>query len=130
MKPVEEIYLTPKEKRLLKYIEKNDLWLKDKRALSKEFSALKYYGMIAFRIDKRFPIEMEDGSTFPLENVCEAVPDVAQYWRYTNQLQKNQWKESRRYWITTGIAIVALIKSFFPEISAGLAWLLKLLAQQ
>lgn len=36
---------------------------------------------------------------------------------------------NRRYWITTGIAIVALIKAFLPEISAGLASLLKLLMQ-
>lgn len=130
MKSVEDIYLNFKEKRLLRRIERHGLWLKDKRASSKEFSTLNFYGMLAFRTDKRFPIEIEDGSTFPLENVCEAVPDVSQYWRYTKQLQKNQWKESRRYWITTGIAIAALIKSFFPEISAGLAWLLKLLAKQ
>jgi len=39
-------------------------------------------------------------------------------------------KESFRYWITTGIAVAALIKSFLPEICAGLAWLSKLLTQQ
>lgn len=38
-------------------------------------------------------------------------------------------KEDIRYWITTAIAAAALVKSFLPEISAGLAWLLKLLGQ-
>ena len=38
-------------------------------------------------------------------------------------------KENIRYWITTTIAAAALIKSFLPEISAGLAWLSKLLGQ-
>lgn len=130
MRPVEEIYLNSKEKRLLRRIEKYGLWLKDKRSLSKEFSTLNSYGMLSFRTDKRFPIEIEEGSTFPLENVCETVPDVAQYWRYTKNLQKKQWKESRRYWITTGIAIAALIKAFLPEIFAGWALLLKLLTQK
>lgn len=37
---------------------------------------------------------------------------------------------NRRYWITTGIAILAVVKSFLPEIRAAAAWLLKLLTQQ
>ena len=50
----------------------------------------------------------------------------------TYQLQQKQVarQQSRRYWITTGIAVVALVKSFMPEISAGLALLWSLLAQQ
>lgn len=38
-------------------------------------------------------------------------------------------KESIRYWITTTIAVAALIKAFLPEISAGLAWLSTQLTQ-
>ena len=38
-------------------------------------------------------------------------------------------KEDIRYWVTTAIAAAALVKSFFPEIAAGLEWLSKLLGQ-
>lgn len=37
--------------------------------------------------------------------------------------------DTRRYWITTIIAIIALVKSFLPEIRAVLAWLWQLLTQ-
>ena len=30
-------------------------------------------------------------------------------------------RNTRRYWITTGIAVAALIKAFLPELSEGLA---------
>lgn len=43
---------------------------------------------------------------------------------------KREKKVNRRYWITTGIAILALVKSFLPEICAAAAWLLKLLTQK
>lgn len=33
----------------------------------------------------------------------------------------NRRRDTRRYWITTGIAVAALIKAFLPEISEGLA---------
>lgn len=36
---------------------------------------------------------------------------------------------NRRYWITTGIAVVALVKSFMPELTAAAALLWKLLTQ-
>lgn len=52
------------------------------------------------------------------------------YFMYLKQSKRTVNKETRRYWITTIIASVALIKSFMPEISAGLAWLLKLLGKQ
>lgn len=49
---------------------------------------------------------------------------------FSKRSRSNFRKESFRYWITTAIAAIALIKSFMPEISAGLAWLLKLLERQ
>ena len=52
------------------------------------------------------------------------------YFMYLKQSKRSLKKETRRYWITTIIASVALIKSFMPEISAGLAFLLKLLGRQ
>lgn len=36
---------------------------------------------------------------------------------------------NRRYWVTTGIAIAALIKSFFPELTAAAALLWQLLTR-
>ena len=33
----------------------------------------------------------------------------------------NRRRNTRRYWITTGIAVAALIKAFLPELSEGLA---------
>ena len=35
----------------------------------------------------------------------------------------------RRYWLTTGIAVAALVKSFMPELTAAAALLWKLLTQ-
>ena len=46
------------------------------------------------------------------------------------QQKRTARRESRRYWITTVIAIVALIKSFMPELSSGWAFLWNILAQQ
>lgn len=49
---------------------------------------------------------------------------------FSRRSKANSRKNSRRYWITTLIAVIALVKSFMPEISAGLVWLLKLLGLQ
>lgn len=38
--------------------------------------------------------------------------------------KKKQRRETRRYWITTAIALIALIKSFTPEILSIAGWLL------
>lgn len=45
------------------------------------------------------------------------------------QDRKIERQKNIKYWITTGIAIVALIKSFVPEISLLLEVLLKVLKQ-
>lgn len=50
------------------------------------------------------------------------------YLMYLNRESKAQKTQSIRYWITTAIAVVALIKSFMPEICAGLAWLCQLIS--
>lgn len=41
-----------------------------------------------------------------------------------NRITQSDKKEARRYWITTIIALIALIKSFMPEILSITAWLL------
>ena len=57
---------------------------------------------------------------------CKLSPTGKDLKAYRAQQSHVAKKADRRYWITTGIAIIALIKAFMPEISAGLAWLLRL----
>lgn len=52
------------------------------------------------------------------------------YVENTRTRQTREKTVNRRYWITTGIAALALVKSFLPEILAGWALLLKLLTPQ
>lgn len=53
------------------------------------------------------------------------TPAGERHLEYLRSQKRIKHLESRRYWITTAIAITALIKSFLPEILAGLNWLLK-----
>lgn len=52
------------------------------------------------------------------------------YLLYTLDIKNQRSIDWRHFWITTVIAIFALIKSFLPEISEVLALLWKLLAQK
>lgn len=52
------------------------------------------------------------------------------YLLYALDIKDQRSIDRRHFWITTVIAIVALIKSFLPEICGGLALLLKLLMQK
>lgn len=52
-----------------------------------------------------------------------------QYLAYNHSIRKASRGNWIRYWITTSIAIVALIKAFLPEIGVIAALLLKLLTQ-
>lgn len=62
----------------------------------------------------------------PEKGVC-AISDFGEDLRaYQKQQTNARRKDSRRYWITTVIASAALVKSFMPEILAGLELLLKL----
>lgn len=66
----------------------------------------------------------------PQKGIC-TISDIGKDLRaYQAKMERSARKEDRKYWITTIIAVVALIKSFMPEISAGLAWLSTLLGQQ
>lgn len=66
----------------------------------------------------------------PEKGICSLSDTGKDLRAYQAQQNKVERQSSRRYWITTAIAAIALIKAFMPEISAGLAWLLKLLGQQ
>ena len=51
-------------------------------------------------------------------------------WEYEQKVRKKAAKrDTRRYWITTGIAAVALIKAFFPELREAVEAVWKLLTQ-
>ena len=66
----------------------------------------------------------------PEIGVCK-ISDLGKDLRALQSLRKKEASQSsRRYWITTIIAIIALIKAFMPEIAATAAWLSKLLGQQ
>lgn len=58
---------------------------------------------------------------------CEIRPRGKNYLLYLKNSRRQNRVESIRYWITTVIAVIALLKSFSQELSAGLAWLLKLI---
>ena len=58
---------------------------------------------------------------------CRINDKGRDYLVYWNKKKQAEWKSDRRYWITTIIALAALLKSFAPEISAAMASLWKLL---
>lgn len=61
---------------------------------------------------------------------CRINNSGKDYLVYWENRKREERKADRRYWITTIIAIAALLKSFAPEISAAMALLWKLLARQ
>lgn len=98
-------------------------------------SAVLTVGQFQLLIKKGLLLDSMDGKSgwfgnLPDFGICK-LSDLGKDLR-AYQLQQKQIarQQSRRYWITTGIAVVALVKSFMPEISAGLALLWSLLAQQ
>lgn len=76
-----------------------------------------------------FPYQPVEGAISIPTNALSLSDNGTIYISYLNEEKKAGRASARRYWITTGIAVAALIKSFLPEISAGLAWLWKLLTQ-
>lgn len=85
-------------------------------------------------IQKRLILDSMNGKSswfddLPDYGECKLSPTGKDLKAYRAQQSHIAKKADRRYWITTGIAVIALIKAFMPEISSGLAWLLRLLAQ-
>ena len=94
-------------------------------AKTAEFKRLREFGFIIFCSDPDISpiITTELGE---IDGNCFCVSDTGeQYLR----IHATRHKKDRRYWITTTIALIALIKSFLPEMSAAAAWLLRQLAQ-
>lgn len=116
--PFENISLSFDETKALKILTKSNLLLdgKSKEALLR---------LIRLGLAEKYRTRYSNVPCFGV-SISSKGKD---YFMYLKQSKRTLKKETRRYWITTIIASVALIKSFMPEISAGLAWLLKLLEQ-
>lgn len=71
--------------------------------------------------------DLPDNRTINFCQIRERGQNYLMYVKHTKALKRI---ESRRYWITTVIAVTALIKAFLPEICAGLEGLLMLLVPQ
>lgn len=124
MTSLSEIYLSRTELWLLKFIyfHKNHTIARDSSLASKKtFLKLKDFQFVELFYDfEKFPEIMDD--TGAIEANCYHVSDLGEQFL---RLQAVRFKADRRYWITTGIAIVALIKSFLPELTALAERLLK-----
>lgn len=124
MTSLSEIYLSRTELWLLKFIyfHKNHTIARDSSLASKKtFLKLKDFQFVELFYDfEKFPEIMDD--TGAIEANCYHVSDLGEQFL---RLQSVRFKADRRYWITTGIAIVALIKSFLPELTALAERLLK-----
>lgn len=124
MTSLSEIYLSRTELWLLKFIyfHKNHTIARDSSLASKKtFLKLKDFQFVELFYDfEKFPEIMDD--TGAIEANCYHVSDLGEQFL---RLQAVRFKADRRYWMTTGIAIVALIKSFLPELTALAERLLK-----
>lgn len=58
--------------------------------------------------------------------ICRATSLGEDYLVWLDSQGKARRMETLRYCITTAIALAALVKSFWPELSAAAAWLLRL----
>ena len=121
MKPVDEIILSRKEKRLLRKIEKEVISLDDPETKTAEFSVLNGYGMLEQTVSDKFPKKLDPyGNT--MVNAYKISDEVSRYWLYQKQQRRTSRKESRRYWITTAIAVVALALSVLSLIWQMYTW--------
>lgn len=112
-----EIELTRREMRLLKNLSKAPALVSPRNE-----PVLKRL----YRLDLAYPCYCRT----PDEPRKAAISDFGtDYLNFTLARKDQRRIESIRYWITTAIAVAALIKAFLPELSAGLAWLLRLLKQ-
>ena len=118
---VTKVHLTKKERKVFKKFGDDGT----AELTLAEFETLRHTKLIQDRLGNYPP----GSSTLPPSGKCWLSGDGAEYRRYYLAQRAAERKSTRRYWITTGIAIAALVKSFWPEISSALAWLLTLPGQ-
>lgn len=121
MKPIDEILLSKQEKRLLREIEKSEIARNDLRTKTPAFSALIGYDMLELIVSKKFPIEY-DMYNNPIPNAYTVVNEVSRYWLYQAEKKSASRKESRRYWVTTVVAIVALVLALLSLVWQIYTW--------
>lgn len=121
MEDVEKILLNAPETRLLKYIQKHQMWNQDERVQTQEFKRLEFYRMLEDYTDERFPILYSDGIPIPEPNAYRTVFEVEHYFRYQKEKRKAERKGFRRDLILGIIGclaggIVTLATEHFSEI--------------
>ena len=115
----DKIVLTPEELNILRK-------LVDQKPIDQDLCK-KYPQFYAIGFLKRKEIPGRIG-TVPFGNYF--VDERAkQYIRYVDSQRKLRMQNTRRYWITTAIALAALVKSFWPEITSIAEALLQRLMQ-
>ena len=90
MKPIDEILLSKREKRLLREIEESEIARNDQRTKTLAFSALIGYDMLELIVSKKFQIEY-DMYNNPIPNAYAVVDEVSRYWLY--QAEKKSVQE-------------------------------------
>lgn len=97
-------------------------------------TAMLAYNEFALLRNKGLVKDQMDGASgwfdaLPEHGTCQLTDTGKSLRAYQTAEAKLRKTETLRYRITTGIALVALIKSFWPELSAAVAKLLMLLGQ-
>lgn len=97
-------------------------------------TAVLTYDEFALLRNKGLVKDQMDGASgwfdaLPEQGMCQLTDAGKSLHAYQIAEAKSKRTEALRYRITTGIALVALIKSFWPELSAAVAKLLMLLGQ-
>ena len=114
----EKIVLSKDEIKALKLLQSGDLLIDNE---SKEsLNRLVHLGLA-----EKYRTMLHDKSTFGVTLSYRGKD----FLMFSRKMKRDNRKEAYRYWITTAIAVLALIKSFLPEISVGLEMLWKQLTQ-
>ena len=124
----QKIYLNPAERKALHEVSKA-VMIPDNVMDDYPYDRLLRLNLLEHVYCDDFPYVPVEGVISIPTNALSLSDNGKIYIAYLNEKRELSRTDSKRYWITTAIAVTALIKSFLPEISAGLERLLKLLGQ-
>lgn len=123
----DDLYLLPAERRLLKQLQRHGRVVVS-AANQDAYRKLNGYGLVFKPYDS-----VSDGigsSSRQYHAECLLTDNGERYLASLGEKKKSISQQSLRYWITTGISFLALIKSFWPEITEAVASLYQLLSKQ
>lgn len=124
----QKIYLNFAERKALRYVSESEM-IPDDVMDENPYARLLRLELLEHTYCDKFPYIPVAG-VISIPTNALALSDYGKiYLDYLDETKRLNRMISKRYWITTGIAITALFKSFLPEISSGLEQLLKLLGQ-